>query len=73
MLEFRTRASVKIKPVLYNGLDGCSAHVVWSNKSFPNGEDLLIAQGDIPPLGSVCALISELLEQGRVLVHSSRA
>ena len=46
-------AFVIIKPVLCDGLDGFSAHVLWSNKSVPNRKDLLIAQGDVPPLSSV--------------------
>ena len=72
-LGFGTGASIETKPLLYHSFDGLPAHVVWNDEGFPYLENLLVAQGDTPPLGSVSALVYEFVEQAHVLVHSGRA
>ena len=62
-LGFGTWVFVETKLLLYHSFDGRPAHIVWNDEGVPDLENLLVAQGDTPPLGSVSALVYELVEQ----------
>ena len=62
-LGFGTGVFVGTKLLLYHSFDGQPAHIVWNDEGVPDLENLLVAQGDTPPLGSVHALIYEPVKQ----------
>ena len=68
-----TGVFVETKLLLYHSFDGGPAHIVWNDEGVPDLENLLVAQGNTPSLGSVSALMYELVGEARVLVHSGRA